>query len=149
MNRSEKKELCLKFFDELSKELSERYEIIGSCNQDVSAYLIPKGTIEQLSYYGKPALSFRISDHWNWYSSLKKCSDPFYIQCFSVNMPWPRRRDTNDEYATKPRYGWQIALYGNDGKYHHVFGEKFNRRNKEWVWEERTIKDVISLLGSI
>ena len=145
MTKNEKKMACLDFFKQLAKELKE-YEIIGSCNNDDSMYLIPNGTSDQISYYGKPALSFRISDHWNWLSNTKKCSDRYHVQCHSVDMPRNRCRMHDDEKATKPRYGWQIAFYDTDGLYHHVFGEKFDRWNHEWTWECSSIEDVLLLV---
>ena len=84
---------CKVFFNELSALLSgEQYEVMRSCNNDKSLYLIPKGTIAQLSYNSKPADSYRYSDHWNWYANVNKCADPHYIQCYCVDMPWAKKR---------------------------------------------------------
>lgn len=135
MTREEKMNACLMYFEELSEKLKDTHEVIRSCNGDASAYLIPKGSIEELSYYSKPADSYRVSDHWNWFASTKKCENAKYIQCLSVDLPWARRREV-DGKATRPVIGYQVAYFGSDKKYHHVFGEKFNRRTKEWSWEE-------------
>lgn len=145
MTRSDMKGRCFEFFSSLANSLSDSYELVGSYNKDVSVYLIPTGTIDELSYYGKPKLSFRVSDHWNWYSNLKKCKDKTRVQCRSMDMPWARHRE-DEQCATKPRYGWQVAVYGNDGVYHHVFGEKFNRKTKEWSWEEKSLQDVLAMI---
>ena len=141
MDRKEMFAKCAEFFDGLCKMLSN-YEVVGSCNADSSVYLIPKGTVDELSYYGKPVLSFRISDHWNWYSNIRKCSDPKMIQCFSVDMPWARKRNYADG-PSKPVYGCQVAIYGSDHRYHHVYGERFDRKSGKWYWETTTVDDVV------
>lgn len=129
----DKLDACKRFFADLSKELEETYTIVGSCNQDNSVYLVPNGTEDQITYYGKPAKSFRISDHWNWYSNINKCSNPNYIQCLSVDAPYAFKRN-DDGKATKPRMLCQVAVVGEDGKYHAVFGEVFDRKTKRWSW---------------
>ena len=134
---------CRKFLDALADILGEGFSLIASCNRDLSAYLVPKGTEKEISYYGKPVGSFRISDHWNWLSSLKRCSDPDMVQCRSLDIPWRRKRDPqNPTAATKPWVGVQVAYYGADGCYHCVFGEKFDRQTKTWSWVENTPEDV-------
>ena len=148
MNFKKKMERCAEFFNALGEALGDDYEIVGSINDDKSAYLIPKGSIDQLSYYGKPDRSIRISDHWNWYSSLKKCKDPDMIQCESVDIPWERNR-TCEGRASKPIIGAQVAVYGADGKYHHVYGERYDRWTERWNWRERSISDVVKLLKSM
>lgn len=145
MQKSVKIKKCQNFFKELSNVLSETHDSIGSCNNDISMYLIPKGSESELSYYGKPEYSFRISDHWNWYSSSKKCSDLKVIQCNSVDIPWCRKREETDK-ATKPIYGIQVSYYGKDHKYHHVFGEKFNRKTKKWVWVENDVDTAVNVM---
>lgn len=137
---------CEKFLKGLQKILEGKYEIIGSCNRDISRYLIPVGTENQVTYYRKPDFSFRISDHWNWYSNLKKCSDENYIQCNSVDMPEARKR-TEDGKATKPRKGLQVAIQGTDGKYHHVFGYKWDRKTKSFRWVENSPADICRIYG--
>lgn len=54
LTKNEKIELCQNFYRELSVKLSDGYEVAGSCNNDISSYLIPNGSVEDLSYYGKP-----------------------------------------------------------------------------------------------
>lgn len=130
MSRFDKMLKCQSFFDSLAYILSPEYEVVASCNADESRYLVPKGTADQITYHSKPAKSFRVSGHWNWYSNLKKNPDPNYVQCFSVDAPGARRRESS--YATKPRNAVQVCVIGEDGKYHCVFGEVFDRRTKTW-----------------
>lgn len=136
---------CEKFLREVQRILNGRYEIVGSCNKDISKYLIPIGTEKQITYYGKPELSFRISDHWNWYSNLRKCSNRSYVQCESADMPAARERE--DERATNPRRGLQVAIQGTDGKYHHVFGYKWNPETKEFCWVQNDPMDICRKWG--
>lgn len=136
LSYKEKMAACAEFVNKVAEVLGESYELVGSCNRDASLYLIPKGTIDQLSYYGKPDRSLRFSDHWNWLSNLKKCKDPNMVQCRSLDMPWCRRREEPGK-ATKPRFGVQVCLYDDSTKcYHHVFGDKFDRKAKTWTWIE-------------
>lgn len=141
MTIDEKKNACTKFFDLLSELLKEEYEVVASCNADFSRYLVPKGTADQISYSGKPDKSFRISDHWNWFANLNKCENPNYIQCLSVDMPFAKRRPEEGK-ASKPILGTQVAVVGEDGKYHAVFGEKFDRKTKTWSWISTNAEDV-------
>lgn len=146
MNVEEKIEKCVNFYKELATKLKDKYEIVGSCNNDISSYLVPNGTSEDISYTGKPPFSFRVSDHWNWYSNLKKCPDEHYVQCYSVDCPWPKKRLKVGK-ASKPIWCAQVAFYGEDNKYHVIFGEKFDRKSKEWSWIEPTVDDAILALG--
>ena len=142
MTIQEKIEKCQEFYNELCTFLSGKYENIQSCNNDMSAYLIPNGTLSQLSYYGKPEKSFRISDHWNWYSSERKCALSNYIQCFSLDAPWPQKRPAPGK-ASKPRAAIQVAFYGSDNKYHAVFGEVYNHKTKTWEWKNGTVEQAV------
>ena len=138
----EKIEACEEFFNRLSEELWYCYEVVGSCNQDISRYLVPFGTEEQITYYSKPVLSFRISDHWNWFSNLKKCKDAHYVQCMSYNMPWTRER-TAPGMASKPQFGIMVAVCDKNGLYHNVYGERFDRKSHRWFWVENTPSKII------
>lgn len=138
MTRDEKMELCIAYFERLAEELKDTHVVVGSCNKDASAYLVPKGTEDQISYYGKPEDSYRISDHWNWFSNVKKCKDEHYVQCLNTDIPWTRLRE-EPGMATKPRYGIQVAYYGKDRKYHGIFGDLFNRKTKTWAWKGETV----------
>ena len=145
MTNIEKVEACKEFFNSLSKILESTYEVVASCNQDISKYLIPKGTIGDLTYHSKPDASFRISDHWNWYSNLKKCPNPNYIQCLSVDMPRAKKRPDYGK-ASKPIDGIQVSVIGKDGKYHAVYGEIFDRKTKKWNWLETDPADIAEMV---
>ena len=146
MNRQEKMEMCMTFFRALELALSETHEVVGSCNNNASFYLVPKGTEEQISYYGKPKKSFRISDHWNWYSNLTKCDIPGYAQCYSADMPWPRRRPEEGR-GSSPIIGIAVQVFGADNRYHTVYGEKFDRKTRNWAWMEGSIENAIEMMG--
>lgn len=145
MTREEKIEACKKFYEELCEALSATHENVASCNADMSAYLIPKGSMPQLSYYGKPEKSFRVSDHWSWFSSTKKCKLPNYVQCLSVDAPYRRNRPAADK-ASKPVYAIQVCFFGADNKYHCVFGEVFDPKTKKWSWKNASIASAAALV---
>lgn len=145
MTKEEKILACASFYGELCERLEESHEVVGSCNNDISSYLIPKGTIEDLSYYGKPADSFRMSDHWNWFSSTRKCKDEHYVQCHSYDIPWQFKRYEPGK-ASKPRTAICVAYYGKDNNYHVIFGEKFDRRTKTWTFVTPTVDEVMKRL---
>lgn len=145
MTKEEKYEACKDYFDMLSEALSETHELMPSCNKDLSDYLVPKGTSWQVTYYTKPEMSFRISDHWNWRANLNKCTDEYYIQRLSVDMPHARKRNVPG-MASKPRYGMQVAVFGSDHKYHAVFGEVYDRKTHMWSWRETSIADVVEMI---
>ena len=132
-------EKCEVFFNKLVDLLSDDYVLVGSCNQDNSAYLVPKGTEEEISWYGKPEWSFRISEHWNWYANLKKCEDETFVQCESLQLPRARFR-RKEGYASIPIYASQVCVYYN-GKYHCIYGRYRDHYNKKrngtnWPWME-------------
>ena len=133
---------CDEFFDKLADILGDRYEILPSCNKDLSRYLVPKGTGDQVTYYGKPEFSFRVSDHWNWYSNLEKCSDERYIQCYSMDMPSPRPRPAPG-VGTNAINGYQVAIQLH-GRYHHVFGDRYNRKIRRWEYVDYTDPEQIA-----
>ena len=141
-SKSLKRRKCNQFFDELAGLLSSTYELVGSCNQDFSRYLVPNGTVPEITYHSKPAYSFRISDHWNWWANLKKCKDENYVQCRSLDMPWVGQRKAPG-MASEPRKGFQVAFCDKDGIYHHVFGEKFDRQTRTWSWVENDPAEII------
>lgn len=145
MTRIEKAAACDAFFKRLSELLEGRYEVLGSCNNDTSRYLIPIGTENEVTYTGKPAYSFRISDHWNWYANVRKCPNESYIQCLSADVPYPRKREEPGK-PTKARIAYQVAFIGNGGRYHAVYGEVWNRKTKTWEWLERRPEEVLSLV---
>ena len=147
MTRNQKMRECKEFFWILSDLLSNSYEIIGSCNKDESKYLIPKGTLHDLTYYSKPALSFRISDHWNWYAALYKCEEEHYIQCYTKDMPWTRKRE-REGMPSRPVLGTSVCVLGGDGQYHVVYGEKFDRKTKTWSWLESDPADIAEMVAA-
>lgn len=133
-----------RFYRELVNRLSDLgYVDQGSCNKGViSRMLVLSGTEDQISYQSKPKYSFRYSDHWNWYSSLKKCPNPDYIQCYNIHMPRPRCRKEVGK-ATEPWAAIQVAFYGEDGQYRCVYGKYFDRYTGTWKWRENTVDAVI------
>ena len=144
-NFKRKGEKCKEFFDTLCRDLEKTHVVVGSCNLDSSIYLIPKGTENEITYYSKPENSFRLSDHWNWFANLNKCDIEHYVQCYSVDMPFPNRRKEKGK-ASKPKIGWQVSYFGNDKKYHCIYGEKYNRNKREWSFVEADVNDVVASL---
>ena len=139
-------EKCQKFFSELVDISKDHYFLVDSCNNDVSQYLVLYGTQdEELSYYNKPSWNFRISDHWNWYANVKKCHSYSYIQCLSVDMPRAKKRLEAGK-ASKPILGYQVCIFGDDEKYHCVYGECYDRKEKKWYWIESDPKDIYEMV---
>jgi len=135
MNFKEKLNKCNRFFDNMVVLLWSSHNEMGSCNKDASRYLVPSGTENEVTYNSKPRNSLRVSDHWNWYASTKKCSNEHYIQCLSVNAPYARKREAEGK-ASKPITAIQVCLLGDDDKYHVVYGEKYDKKTKTWTWIE-------------
>lgn len=144
MTFEEKKASCKEFISNIANVLKGQYEVMPSCNKDESLYIVPFGTSDQVTYHSKPIGSLRYSDHWNWYANLNKCEDPRYIQCYSVDAPWARKR--TDHKATRPIFAIQVCVFGKDRKYHHIFGDKFDRKTKTWSWFEPSIEEALALL---
>lgn len=142
MTRKEKYDKCKAFFDVLVDMLDKKYEKLESCNRDFSAYLCPNGTSNEVTYYGKPEKSFRISDHWNWYANTNKCSNPKYIQCYCVDLPWAHKRLAENR-AGKPIMATCVSIFKN-GRYHVVYGERYDRKTRSWSWIENSPTKVIS-----
>lgn len=132
---NEKFEKCVEFFYELAEILHDRYNVVSSCNNDASAYLVPNGTEDQISYTSKPYYSFRVSDHWNWYENTKKCPMEWYVQCLSQDMPRAKKREIPGK-ASSPRMGMQVCIFGTDKKYNCVYGEFFDRKTQTLGWIE-------------
>lgn len=145
-NKDDRLDSCHEFMDKLQDILQGKYEIVPSCNKDNSSYLIPIGTSDQITYYGKPILSFRMSDHWNWYSNIRKCSDPDYIQCNCTDLPRAKKR-YSEVKGTNPIRATMVAIQLSDGNYHHVFGEKYYRKTRTWAWEESNPEDICQKFG--
>jgi len=143
INKSSMMDACNKYFDELVKQAGDSFTVVGSCNKDVSRYLVPKGTEHEITYYGKPYFSFRVSDHWNWRASTKKCVDPHHVQCFTKDLHFPFRRPS-EHRASKPVYASCVGYYGPDKQYHIVCGEVYDSKIKGVRWITRSISDVIT-----
>lgn len=141
---NEKLHLCLEFYKKLEKELAGTHESVGSCNRDQSAYLCPIGTGSQVTYRSKPENSFRVSDHWNWYANLKKNPDKRYIQCYSRNLPWARKRERPDK-ASRPITASCVCLFRN-GTYEVVYGETYDRTTKQWGWMDSDPAEVAGMI---
>ena len=143
-----KLDLCNKFIEKLAGLLGDKYEMVASCNKDASRYLVPVGTRDQITWYGKPANSFRVSDHWSWFTNTKNCSIRNYIQCYSRDMPVPKPRPHNDpDGATKAVRGTAVAVQATDGTYRCVYGDKYDRVRHRWSWVESDPLEVIAQLG--
>lgn len=131
MNFKKKTQNCKGYFGYLVQKLADTHELVPSCNNDESMYLIPKGTIDQLTYQSKPVDSYRFSTHWNWYANVNKCPDPNYVQCWNVDLPRPKQRAAEGK-PSKPVLGICVARFGEDHLYHTVYGEVFNYRKRMW-----------------
>jgi hypothetical protein len=143
---SEKIRKCNKFFYQLAELLKDDYEIVypfGKNGFSSDKYLVPKGTKDKISYYGKPVGSFRFSTHWNWRESLDKCTNERYIQCLNVDLPFAKKRD-NATGRSKPIMAEQIAYYGIDCKYHAIYGEMINKKTHKWEWLEDDPEAVVN-----
>ncbi len=140
---TEKGKACMKFFNELVEKLGDAYEIAPVLGKDESRYLVPKGRSWLVTYYGKPRHSYRVARHWNWYASKKRCNQENYIQCLNSSLPRARKR-SSDGAMTVPRYAWQVAAIGDDGKYHPIYGEVYDRYHARWGWMETTVDDYLN-----
>ena len=143
-SREEKEERCKAYFDRLVAAFGDSYTLVRSCNKDNSAYLVPKGTEDLVTYEGKPLFSFRISDHWNWKASLAKCPKEGYVQCFTRDLPSFRKRREPGK-ASMPIWAWQIGYYATDETYHCIYGETYDRKTKEWKWMETDVSDIVRM----
>ena len=161
----EQAELCIAFCKELQKLLCDDYETLGTsfhgfrkpivenpdkfCVNDY--YLVPLGTKKDVTYYGKPKWSFRFSDHWNWYESMKKCDLKNYIQCFNVDLPMISKRFVEENKRSNGCHAIQVAIYthdhlrkGHDDEaYHCVYGAYKNKETHTWEWMEKTPQQVV------
>lgn len=133
---------CKKFFDGLAEHMGDGYVVVESCNGDRSAYLVPIYEEDQITYHSKPTFSYRISDHWNWKTSFKKNPDEHYIQCYSKDFPWCKKRNAPGK-ASNPILACSVCFYGPDNLYHVIYGQKFDRKTKTWSWVECDPKNVV------
>lgn len=143
---AEKMNCCLNFFNELSEAMRETHEVVGSCNRDLSAYLVPEGMASEITYYSKPAFSFRVSDHWNWYANVKKCANERYVQCLCAELPYAHLRKYEGG-PSQPIRAASVCAIGNDGKYHVIYGEFWDKKTKTWRWIERSVQEYLNEIG--
>ena len=139
MTKAEKWKECSNFFKRLTTLLKDDYDVMGSFNVDQTLYLVPKGTEDQVTYHSKPAYSFRLSDHWNWYANIKKCSNERYIQCWAYDLPRPRKRK-GPGLASEPIEAICVAMTRPNGSYKVIFGDHYTKRN--WIWIENNAYDI-------
>lgn len=143
---------CNKFFMQVAALLTDTHRIVGSSKPGIwkSACLVPIGTEDQLTYYGKPYNSLRVACNWNWRASLKKCDKPDYIQCRTTDLPYPRKRSKeHPEGPSSPIWGNMVGYYDIDQRYHCIFGERYDRKKKEWDWVESDAKDIADKMRRI
>lgn len=129
---------CVEFFNKVAELVGDIYEVVpGKSTRWRTFCLTPKGTAEQISYYGKPVNSLRVAPVWNWRASMKKCSVRRHIQCVTQDLPYvkPRPKD-NPDGASSPVYGNMVAIFDTDRKYHCLYGERYDRKAREWIWKE-------------
>lgn len=147
-DRRKQLEKCNAFFLKVANKLTDTHRIIGSSVKWGSACLVPNGLENQVSYYGKPINSLRVACNWNWRASLKRCKDEKYIQCNTEDLPWCRRREV-PEMASKPIWGNMVGYFDKDQKYHCVYGERFNRKTREWDWVEGDVDELVAKMKAV
>ena len=155
----EQAQACINFFTKLSELLSDDYELVHSNAKEYlifhehlhgrmfrisDHYLIPFGTKSKITYYTKPYWSFRISDHWNWYDTIKNCGLKNYLQCFNADLPRPKTRYVDNESRSDAVKAVQVAIFGNqkDDCYHCVYGAYRDKSTHQWTWMESTPEEV-------
>lgn len=134
---------CYDYLNNLAKMLESSHEMADSCNKDKTRYLVPKGTENQITYYGKPLFSFRVSDHWNWKAPLKKCVDPHRVQCFTKDLHYPLDR-VGEGRASKPILACSVGYYGMDNQYHIVCGEVYNPKTRTAEFIMKDLNEVVT-----
>jgi hypothetical protein len=139
MTLKEKEIKCKGYFRYLRDKLADTHVLIR--NKDNDMYLIPRGTLDQLTNHSKPVDCYRFSDYWNWYATEDKCPDLNYVQCWNVDLPRPKTRSNDTGIrgkASKPVLGICVARYGSDGVFHTVYGEVFNYQKRMWWFREES-----------
>lgn len=111
----------------------------------VRGYVFLNDALDALGLKQTKWRSFRISNHWNWRQNfdVDKCSLPNYIQCFCADMPVSKANSHQKGKKTEPIFAISVAYFGDDQKYHVLFGEKYNRKEHKWEWVESSIDDVV------
>lgn len=133
---------CNEYFYKLAERLNASHRVVTGKSGDISKYLVVTGTENQLTYYGKPFLSFRLSNHWNWKANLRKCVDPNHVQCYTKDLHHPFRRP-DSVHASKPVYACCVGYYGPDRLYHIICGEVFDPSTKATRFIKKDIDEVI------
>ena len=148
LNRFKK---CESFFEELCKELEDTHELVlCEKNRSASSYLVPKGTADQITWYGKPDNSFRIGDTWNWYANMKRCSDEWTVQCVNTDLPFTANRKGGiGSRERSPQVKAVQVAYKNGDNYSCVYGQKYDRKTKKWYWVEADPKEVARLIKGV
>lgn len=143
MTKTKMMEKCNAFMERLAELLKDSYTFDRSPFSPDSSYLAPKGHEDENTWYSKPEFSFRCSDHWNWYANVKKCSEYYYVQCYNKDVFWPEKRV--GPKATKLRYACQVGFF-SDNCFRCVYGEKYDRHTKTYVWVEATPEEYIDTI---
>ena len=141
-------EKCVEFFNQVAKELEDTHVVIvGKSKKWPNMFLVEKGQERQVNYYGKPVNSLRVATNWNWRAGLDRCSNRNYIQCVTPDLPFARRRpEEHPEWSSLPILGNMVGYFDTDNKYHCVYGEKYNREDKSWMWVENMPKRVALMI---
>lgn len=143
IQKQNRMDACNEYFNELAKLLEQSHMVMLSSNKDQSRYLIPNGTDNEVTYYGKPFHSFRVSNHWNWKANIRKCVDPRHVQCFTKDLHYPFHRPKSG-MASKPVLACCVCYYGLDKLYHVVCGEVYDHVNRSTHFIRRDPKEVIA-----
>jgi len=141
-------ENCTRFFNAVAELLKDTHVVVASRSKKwPSACLVEKGQENQVTYYGKPVNSLRVGPNWNWRAGLDRCSNPDYIQCVTPDLPYVKQRPKDHpEWASPPVWGNMVAYFSTDNKYHCVFGEKYDKEEKQWIWVEAIPEKVAEMI---
>ena len=143
MEFREKRAKCNEYFNGLCELLNETYEHHANRTKDhrPDKYLYPKGTVREITYSSKPKNSFRFSSKWNFYKDGQGRMLP-EVQCYSEDFP----NAHTDSLGHGPQgsvLAYSVCFYGEDGHYHVVYGERYNRKTRKWDWVESDPEDAI------
>lgn len=143
MEFKEKKAKCREYFNSLREILKETHEVQSNKTRDnhPDKYLFPKGKRSEITYSSKPKDSFRFSSKWNFYKNGKG-EDLEEVQCYSEDFP----NAHTDSKGIGPQgsvLAYSVCFYGDDGHYHVVYGERYNRKTGKWDWVESSPEDAV------
>ena len=139
----EKQEKCNQYFNNLYEMLKESHDRRTNKTRDrrPDKYIFPKGTGDEITNVGKPANSFRYSNKWNfWKNGKGEMLDS--VQCYSEDFP-KAHTDSQGRGPQGAVLAYSVCFYGEDGHYHVVYGERYNRKTKKWDWVESDPEDAI------